>query len=169
MFSPLNTETPNPFRPALQYLLRGAKPKEQRSTRKGSSSSLDSDSDIMDRKTPTQTSYELHPGSIPLISISRSPSPYPRKNSLSNRNSETEDDDFDFTLSDQRPFLSENRQRSGYKGLLFDGGIGRWLFSTALGWQFYVGFLVIWVGGCGIGLTLMNRIILLSTLIALAR
>lgn len=114
----------------------------------------------MDFKTPTQTSSELHPGSIPLINISRTPSPYPRGGS--NHNSENEDDDFGHSSSPRRPFLLENRQRNGWKGILLDGGLGRWLFSSAVGWQFYVGFLVLWLGGCGIGLILLNRIILLS-------
>jgi len=166
MFSRMNNDKSNPFRPALQYLLSGVRPEGKDNTRNTSSgSSLDSERVRMNWKTPSQTSSELHPGSIPLINISRTSSPYPR--SGSNHTSENEDDDFD-TAAASRPFLLENRQRNGWKGIFLDGGFGRWLFTTAIGWQFYVGFMVLWVGACGIGLICMNRIILLSTLISAA-
>ena len=40
--------------------------------------------------------------------------------------------------------------------------MGQFFFNTPLGWQIYIGILVLWLGGCQIGLTIMNRIILWS-------
>lgn len=165
MFSAQNTDSPNPFQPALQYLLSGDRASSL-------SPSIDSDPERTRGNMASRTgrssnssSSELQPNSIPLITFSRTPSPYPRKNSnpTSYASSEVEDDSFDD--SSRRPFLSEGHQpvAKGWKGLLYGGGLGHWLFATAVGWQFYVGFLVFWLGGCAIGLILMNRIILLST------
>ncbi|RDW75300.1 hypothetical protein BP6252_06442 [Coleophoma cylindrospora] len=107
-------------------------------------------------------SCDYRGNSIPLITISRSPSPSVRRRSESNP-SETEDEDFDQNGSSLRPFLSntsDTGKRRGWRGFLVEGGLGQWLFSTPTGWQVYVGILVLWLGGCGIGLTIMNRIIL---------
>jgi hypothetical protein len=46
--------------------------------------------------------------------------------------------------------------------LIYGGGAGQFFFNTPLGWQLYIAILVIWLGGCQIGLLIMNRIILWS-------
>lgn len=102
---------------------------------------------------------------IPLISLSRSPSPYPtRQRNSSNTASETEeDDDWGDQYVLERPFLSQGGTRlTGWARIIHGGGFGQWLFTTNRGWQFFVAVLVIWLGGCQIGLTIMNRIILWS-------
>ncbi|KAL2059760.1 hypothetical protein VTL71DRAFT_10144, partial [Oculimacula yallundae] len=99
--------------------------------------------------------------SIPLISISRSPSPFRRRPSASG--SETDDDDWgDSYIASQEPFLSQGQgaKYTGWRWLIYGGGMGHFFFNTPLGWQIYVGILVIWLGGCQTGLTVMNRIIL---------
>ncbi|KAF2097732.1 hypothetical protein NA57DRAFT_40103 [Rhizodiscina lignyota] len=103
--------------------------------------------------------------SIPLIDISRSPSPYPRSRSAAQ--SEDEDEDVDVPIS-LRPLIrdaddvSERRgvaARRGWKSIWREGGLGRFLFGTWMGYQVYVSLLVIWIGGCGFGLLLTNRFI----------
>ncbi|KAM3066940.1 hypothetical protein ACMFMF_009990 [Clarireedia jacksonii] len=108
----------------------------------------------------TTTSSELHPA-IPLISISRTPSPF-RSRAGSDPVSETSDEEYDnWGTSSNRPFLShEDIKYTGWRRLLYNGGLGQWLFGTQIGWQTFIGILVVWLGGCGIGLTIMNRIIL---------
>ncbi|PQE30292.1 gdp-fucose transporter protein [Rutstroemia sp. NJR-2017a WRK4] len=168
MFSARNTDTPNPFRPAVQYLLNTANTNFARTRtnhrREQSTSSLDSDGERGDRMSTrnTTTSSELHP-SIPLISISRTPSPF-RSRAGSEPVSETSDEEYDnWGTSSNRPFLSqEDIKYTGWRRLLYNGGLGQWLFGTQIGWQTFIGILVIWLGGCGIGLTIMNRIILWS-------
>lgn len=54
-------------------------------------------------------------------------------------------------------------QKEGlWKGLLKDGGLGEYLFHTSTGWHVWLGILVFWTGGCGFGLLLMNRFIMLT-------
>ncbi|KAG4032582.1 hypothetical protein MFRU_006g00520 [Monilinia fructicola] len=107
------------------------------------------------------TSSELHP-SIPLINISRSPSPY-RPREASSPTSDSDEEYENWGTSSRRPFLSQEEPKyTGWRWLLYSGGLGQFLFNTTRGWQFYVGVLVFWLGGCGIGLTVMNRIILWS-------
>ncbi|TVY62800.1 GDP-fucose transporter [Lachnellula suecica] len=165
---PLRNADANPFRPALQYLLN-SKGKQPRAHHKQSSSSgsLDSDSDTpRSRMSPynPKNSTEFRSTSIPLISISRSPSPYARRASNSNPASDTDDDDYgDGRSSSRRPFLPDDGYKlTGWRALLYGGGFGQWLFTTQLGWTVYIGVLVFWLGGCQIGLILMNRIILWS-------
>src|ERR1700712_5983113 len=112
MFSARNTDTPNPFRPALQYLLHTTNTNFARTRtnhrREQSTSSLDSDSERGDRMSTrnTSTSSELHPA-IPLISISRTPSPF-RSRAGSEPVSETSDEEYDnWGTSPNRPFLSQ--------------------------------------------------------------
>ncbi|KAF4624257.1 hypothetical protein G7Y89_g13913 [Cudoniella acicularis] len=102
--------------------------------------------------------------SIPLINISRSPSPFQRRHSDSNPASETDEDDWgDYPASSRRSLLPEDDYKmTGWRALLYQGGFGQWLFTTQIGWSIFVGVLVLWLGGCGIGLILMNRIILWS-------
>jgi hypothetical protein len=104
---------------------------------------------------------ELQPG-VPLIDIaSRSNSPYPRSRSAAQ--SEDEDDDYE-PASSIRPLVSHDVGRGGsvWRSIWRQGGLGGFFFSTWLGWQIWIGLLVFWVGGCGFGLLLMNRFIMLT-------
>lgn len=159
MFSPKFTDNPNPFRPALQYLLNGRSQTSR--TRAETSTSLDSEIDSDIEAARPKMSSELRAAVHPLITISRSPSPAlgHRSQSASAPISESEDES---DASGRFLLANNNRDARGLKGLFQGGGLGRWLFTTSIGWQFYIGFLVLWVGGCGIGLSLMNRIVLLS-------
>lgn len=154
-FSPKNTDTPDPFRPAVQYLLSTGTPRPpQAKHRRGSSSdSLDYDSDRPRSRMP---SYNPNP---------RIPSPsLAQQHSNSNIGSDTDDDEWGESYADQRPFLSqeEGRRLSGWRGLFQGGGFGQFFFATNMGWSVYIGILVLWLGGCEIGLTVINRIILWS-------
>ncbi|KAF2258769.1 hypothetical protein CC78DRAFT_504068 [Lojkania enalia] len=136
--------------------------------RKTSQSSLDDTdhSDVehyaqMDALTSSRkSSSELQPP-VPLIDIgSRSSSPYPRSRSAA----QSEDEDDDFEPADSiRPLVSTDVGRGQmFRGAFRQGGLGGFFFATWMGWQIYVGLLVLWVGGCGFGLLLMNRFILLT-------
>ncbi|PBP20216.1 hypothetical protein BUE80_DR009077, partial [Diplocarpon rosae] len=162
-FSPRSTDTPNPYKPALQYLLSGGRPRFNH-RQSSSSGSLDSDGDSCSRMASyhSKTSTEFRQTSIPLISISRSPSPYRRQHSDSNPASETDDDDWGDSYASSQPFILDRGKLTGWRWLVYGGGMGHFFFNTPLGWQMYIGLLVIWLGGCQIGLTVMNRIILWS-------
>ncbi|CZR68776.1 uncharacterized protein PAC_18675 [Phialocephala subalpina] len=164
MFSPRNTESSNPFKPALQYLISaGRNPSKHRQS--NSSGSLDSDGEGTRSRMSYQpkSSNEFRQTSIPLISISRSPSPFRRRHSDSNPASETDDDDWgDYPNSSRQPFLPDASKLTGWQWLMYGGGFGHFFFNTPVGWQLYIGILVLWLGGCQIGLTIMNRIILWS-------
>ncbi|KAL1653820.1 hypothetical protein SLS61_003605 [Didymella pomorum] len=104
---------------------------------------------------------------VPLIDIgSRSASPsYPRSRSAAQ--SEDEDDEYDYEGSSSiRPLVGGSSSRyehgTSFKMVLRQGGLGKWLFGTWAGWQVWVGLLVFWTGGCGFGLLLMNRFIMLT-------
>ncbi|KAH4923554.1 hypothetical protein HBI79_169020 [Parastagonospora nodorum] len=104
---------------------------------------------------------ELQPP-VPLIDLgSRSTSPYPRIRSAVQ--SEDEDDEYE-AASSIRPLVGRGAGRGGNakRGILSQGGLGYFLFSTWTGWQVWVGLLVFWVGGCSFGLLLMNRFIMLT-------
>ncbi|KAG9246858.1 hypothetical protein BJ878DRAFT_250215 [Calycina marina] len=171
MISARNTDQ-NSFRPAFQYLLNATgtsgKAKPARHRPRSSSGSLDSEEDY---PSATMSSYnpkssnEFRHSAIPLISISRSPSPYARLPAASNPESEgTDDDEWGDTYPGalRQPFLDNGYRLTGWRGSLQGGGLGLWLFNTNLGWAFYIGVLVLWLGGCQIGLTIMNRIVLWS-------
>jgi hypothetical protein len=171
MFSAKNTDTPNPFRPALQYLLNVGKStspsKVKKHRRSTSSGSLDLEGDSPNSRMSynPKSSTEFRNSPIPLISISRSPSPYARRHSNSNAGSETSEDEWGDTYNSSlsQPFLGyDGYKPSGVRGFLRQGGFGQWLFTTNIGWAFYIAVLVFWLGGCQIGLTIMNRIILWS-------
>ncbi|RDL36972.1 Uncharacterized protein BP5553_04405 [Venustampulla echinocandica] len=173
MFSLRNNSSSNsnPFRPALQYLVAATKETPTSHHQTNSSGSIDSDIDgPRSRMTSCnpKSSSEFRSTSIPLINISRSPSPYhQRQHSDSNPTSETDDDDWGDYPASQRPFLPEDGYKlTGWRALLYRGGFGQWLFTTQLGWTVYIGVLVLWLGGCQIGLTIMNRIILWSGYLA---
>lgn len=165
MFSPRDTESSNPFKPALQYLISaGRSPSKHRQS--NSSGSLDSDGERPRSRmsyNPKSSNEFRQQASIPLISISRSPSPFRRRHSDSNPASETDDDDWgDYPNSSRQPFLPDQSKLTGWRHLVYGGGFGHFFFNTPLGWQLYIGVLVLWLGGCQIGLTIMNRIILSS-------
>jgi hypothetical protein len=101
---------------------------------------------------------------VPLIDIgSRSTSPYPRSRSAAQ--SEDEDDEYELSSS-IRPLVGGGRsagyERGDWKMIFRQGGLGNFLFGTWVGWQIWIGVLVFWVGGCGFGLLLMNRFIMLT-------
>jgi hypothetical protein len=106
---------------------------------------------------------ELHPASIPLINISGSASPA-RRQSDSTSNPDTDDDDWgDNPSSAQQPFfMQDGAKYTGWRLFVYGGGAGQFFFNTPLGWQLYIGILVLWLGGCQISLAIMNRIILWS-------
>lgn len=110
---------------------------------------------------------------VPLIDMgSRSASPnphsYPRSRSAAHSDDSGGDDDDEFELSSTRLLVGGGRSgfergaASSWQLVLRQGGLGRWLFGTWVGWQVWVGVLVFWVGGCGFGLLLMNRFIMLT-------
>ncbi|KAK6595902.1 hypothetical protein H4I96_10221 [Botrytis cinerea] len=149
MFSARNTDTPNPFRPALQYLIHTANsnlPRTRSNHRKSYSiSSLDSDGESGDKMSSRNatTSSELYP-SIPLINISRSPSPYrPTAASGPEPTSESDEEYDNWGTSSRRPILSGVEPKyTGWRYALYSGGLGQFLFNTSLGWRFYVGVLL---------------------------
>lgn len=102
---------------------------------------------------------------VPLIDVgSRSTSPYPRSRSAAQ--SEDEDDDYELSNSSIRPLVGGGRNtgfdKGNWKMIFRQGGLGSFLLGTWIGWQIWVGLLVFWVGGCGFGLLLMNRFIMLT-------
>ncbi|KAJ4295117.1 hypothetical protein N0V90_007127 [Kalmusia sp. IMI 367209] len=174
---PFTRTANNIFRPAFSYLSNVARdlPKKSdsyKTRRKNSASSLDdtdhSDIEQYAQMDASRTSHssknslsELQPA-VPLIDISsRSTSPYPRSRSAV----QSEDEDDDFEPADSiRPLVSHDVGRGGHsgRGVWREGGLGGFFFGTWLGWQVYVALLVFWVGGCGFGLLLMNRFIMLT-------
>ncbi|KAI9054266.1 hypothetical protein LZ554_001434 [Drepanopeziza brunnea f. sp. 'monogermtubi'] len=157
-----NTDTPNPFQPPLNYLLSGGRPRSSH-RQSSSSGSLDSDREISRSRMSSynpKSSNEFRQSSIPLISISRSPSPFRRRPSDSGLASDTDDDDWGDTPMPSQPFILDRTKLTGWRWLIYGGGMGQFFFNTPLGWQIYIAVLVFWLGGCQIGLTVMNRIIL---------
>lgn len=103
---------------------------------------------------------------IPLIDVgsrSGTPNPYPRSRSAAQ--SEDEDDEYEISSS-IRPLVGGGRasqyEKGDWKMIFRQGGLGGFLHGTWLGWQIWIGILVFWVGGCGFGLLLMNRFIMLT-------
>ncbi|KAH9861199.1 hypothetical protein IAQ61_010936 [Plenodomus lingam] len=106
---------------------------------------------------------ELHPPSIPLIDFgSRSTSPYPRNRSAA-QSEDDDEDDFE-AVSSLRPLVTHHGSKGSHawRGFWRQGGPAAFFFGTWLGWQVWVALLVFWVGGCGFGLLLMNRFIMLT-------
>jgi hypothetical protein len=175
------SRSPKPtFRPAFDYLSSISRnthrtPQPTPSSthrRKTSASSLD-DTDYSDvdqyatmeaaRRSHSahNSQSELQPG-VPLIDLaSRSNSPYSRTRSAAQ--SDDEDDAYE-PVSSIRPLVSHDVGRGGsvWRGIWRPGGLGGFFFGTWLGWQLWIGLLVFWVGGCGFGLLLMNRFIMLT-------
>lgn len=182
---PFTRTANNFFRPAFSYLNNNSTPRHHSKKndnyrysdsprRKTSASSLDDtdQSDVeqyaqMDSSRVSHSSShslnELQPA-VPLIDLSsRSNSPYPRSRSAVQ--SEDEDDDFEPADSIRPLFSHSVDRRTGggtFRGIWREGGLGNFFFGTWMGWQIWVALLVFWVGGCGFGLLLMNRFILLT-------
>ena len=57
---------------------------------------------------------------------------------------------------------SHDEDVGGWRETFYNGGLGRILFSTASGWQFFIRILVLWLWAAGIGLTIANRTVLWS-------
>ncbi|KAF2626171.1 hypothetical protein BU25DRAFT_102613 [Macroventuria anomochaeta] len=101
---------------------------------------------------------------VPFVDMgSRSSSPYPRSRSAA----QNEDEDEEYELSSStRPLVGGGRsteyERGSWKMMFRQGGLGSFLFGTRVGWQIWIGVLVFWVGGCGFGLLLMNRFVMLT-------
>lgn len=166
---------PNPFastnffKPASQFL-RSTSSATFATHRKSSSlDELDSDTEagrrIVTMDGHDRSSYsayqagELTPKPIPLVDISRSPSPYPRSRSAVPSDDE---DDYFGQAAQSKPLVSKDfsgTSKSRAKRIFQKGGIGHFLFGTAIGWRVYLSLLVSWVGGCQFGLLLMNRFI----------
>jgi hypothetical protein len=98
--------------------------------------------------------------SIPQISISRSPSPPApfRRRADSSPNSDTDDDDYGYYPRS----IQDGNKLFGWKWWIYGGGTGKFFFNTPLGWQIYIGLLVLWLWVSQIGLIVMNRIIMWS-------
>lgn len=158
VFSARNTDNPTPFRPALHYLLSGG---SRTSTGARSPSDLEAGHRSPDASMASQSQSQLLSRSIPLISISRTPSPHISKTSTSNAGSETEDDDLD-DLDPRGAFFSQHQRPTGWKGFLKEGGLGIYLFATTRGWGVYVGFMCWWLMATGIGLMVINWLVLLG-------
>lgn len=188
---PFARNTSKTFRPAFDYLSNISRSVQLPTTSKQTSkfsttathrrkTTADSIDDIDDdiennatmsnlrshsRHTSQEEGGSLAPA-VPLIDIasrSTSPTPYPRSRSAVQ--SEDEDDDYELSSS-IRPLVGGGRglhyERGNWKMIFRQGGLGGFLFGTWLGWQIWIGILVFWVGGCGFGLLLMNRFIMLT-------
>jgi hypothetical protein len=154
-----NTETFGPFQPAVQYLLSGNS-FQPTSKRTGSPEVVDSNRGEIGLKMSSYAQSELHGSSIPLVSSSRTASPLSRKNAIPIVGSDS-DNNFEQQSSEQ-PFSLANNQTKCWRRILLQGGLGQWLFGTATRWQIYVGLLVIWMAGCGVGMTIVTMITLQS-------
>jgi hypothetical protein len=177
---PFSRSPKQTFRPAFDYLSsisrsthRNPQPPPSAAHRRQTSASSLDDTDYLDVNQHTtmeaarrshsahNSQSELQPG-VPLIDLaSRSNSPYSRTRSAAQ--SEDEDDDYE-PVSSIRPLVSHDVGRGGsvWRGIWRPGGLGGFFFGTWLGWQVWIGLLVFWVGGCGFGLLLMNRFIMLT-------
>lgn len=186
---PFARNTSKTFRPAFDYLSNISRsvqlPTTSKQTAKSSLAAThrrkitaDSIDDIDDDIEASATMSNLRSHSrhtsqdaglapaVPLIDIasrSTSPAPYPRSRSAAQ--SEDEDDEYELTSS-IRPLVGGGRgaqyERGSWKMIFQQGGLGSFLFGTWVGWQIWIGILVFWVGGCGFGLLLMNRFIMLT-------
>jgi hypothetical protein len=173
---------PNPFasngffKPASSLL--GSSDRFTNATRQRSLSLDDSDTEAQ-RHTPepppimneAPTVSTLNPNRIapsligsPTIShtnVSRSPSPFAR---IKVAAQSEDDDEYELrNISQATRLVAKDNiagERSSARRIFQNGGIGQFLFGTAVGWRVYIAFLVFWVGGCQFGTLLMNRFIL---------
>lgn len=103
---------------------------------------------------------ERHPG-IELVGLgSRSTISYASNTARSDK----EDDGDLQPAGSTHSLMGHDDERGGnlWKKLFKQGGLGDFFFGSSLGWQLWVGLLVFWTGGCGFGLLLMNRFIMLT-------
>ncbi|KAF9700702.1 hypothetical protein EKO04_001640 [Ascochyta lentis] len=189
---PFARSTSKAFRPAFDYLTNISRSAIQLPTtgtskqtfattathrRKTTADSLDDTDDDIERladsdmdgnrrshSRPSSQDLDGLAPAIPLIDIgSRTTSPYPRSRSAAQ--SEDEDDEYG-PGSSIRPLVGGGRgtgyERGSWKMIFRQGGLGSFLLGTWVGWQIWIGLLVFWVGGCGFGLLLMNRFIMLT-------
>lgn len=177
------------FRPAYDYLSNISHstlqlsttskeiPKQSAHRRKVTSDSIDGvDDDIENNATMSNLrAHSRHSSqeagatlapAVPLIDVGSrtgSPNPYPRSRSAAQ--SEDEDDEYELSSS-IRPLVGGGRnaqfEKGNWKMIFRQGGLGSFLHGTWIGWQVWIGILVFWVGGCGFGLLLMNRFIMLT-------
>lgn len=169
------------FKPALAYL-QNLDPTSQNAHRPSTPTvtNLEDDDDI-DASSPfhsnnaampalrpyhsRDSSGELEPG-IPLVDYSRTPSPSRYKTSRPRSATQSEDEDDNVPLS-LRPLVPGEVEvgvdsRGWWRQLTKSDSFGGFLFGTWVGWQIYVGLLVIWSFGVAFTLLLMNRFILWS-------
>ncbi|KAI4850211.1 hypothetical protein E4T44_02880 [Aureobasidium sp. EXF-8845] len=99
--------------------------------------------------------------SIPLRDASRSPSPFARVKIPAQSE---DDEEYELrNISQATGLVAKDNiagDRSSAQRIFQKGGIGQFLFGTAVGWRVYIVLLVFWVGGCQFGTLLMNRFIL---------
>lgn len=100
----------------------------------------------------------------PIIStnnVSRSSSPFARPKSAA---PSEDDEEYELRNISQTSKLvatdNSTGDRTSTRRIFQRGGIGQFLFGTAVGWRVYIAVLVFWVGGCQFGTLLMNRFIL---------
>jgi hypothetical protein len=173
---------PNPFasngffKPASSLL--GSSDKFANATRQRSVSLDDSDTEAQ-RHTPEpppimiatpavstlDTNKHAHnltaSPTIPLTNASRSSSPFARVKSAVQFE---DDEEYELrNISQATGLVAKDNiagERSSAQRIFQKGGIGHFLFGTAVGWRVYIALLVFWVGGCQFGTLLMNRFIL---------
>ena len=97
----------------------------------------------------------------PCSNVSRSPSPFARPKSAAQSE---DDEEYELRNISQATRLvtkdNNTGERTSARRIFQKGGIGQFLFGTAVGWRVYIALLVFWVGGCQFGTLLMNRFIL---------
>jgi len=113
-----------------------------------------------DSTSPPTTPSTAPP--IPLISFSRTPSPSPYRARPSRSATQSEDSDYepDVASSSQRPLVGA--AGIAQRRWAARGGLGAFLFGSWAGWQVWVAALVLYVGGAGYALVLLNRFVLWS-------
>jgi hypothetical protein len=98
---------------------------------------------------------------IPLTNASRSSSPFAKVKSAVQFE---DDEEYELrNISQATGLVAKDNiagERSSAQRIFQKGGIGHFLFGTAVGWRVYIALLVFWVGGCQFGTLLMNRFIL---------
>ena len=173
---------PNPFasngffKPPSSFL--GSSNSSTRATRQRSISLDDSDTEAQ-RHTPEPSpatneapavslmdtngndSDLLASTKIPSSNVSRSPSPFARPKSAAQSEDDEEYELRNISRTSRLVADDDNTgDRTSARRIFQKGGIGQFLFGTAVGWRVYIALLVFWVGGCQFGTLLMNRFIL---------
>ncbi|KAI4718427.1 hypothetical protein E4T48_05302 [Aureobasidium sp. EXF-10727] len=123
---------------------------------------------VMDEEPTASTFGAQHNNSellasptIPLVDLSRSASPFAKARSAA---PSEDDEEYEMrAMSQSRHLIAKDniaRDQSSAWRIFQKGGIGQFLFGTAVGWRVYLALLIFWVGGCQFGTLLMNRFIL---------